>query len=243
MLSTAAGCASHNQHLPWSRACSFRGLAPTIFLGLSFCAASACAFEGTLLRRPLPLLSWKSARTRFFRGLPKGEQMSQLFRIKPPQLHSKDCLQLWFPPRYNHADKTGQLYVSFIGLRLTKTSLTLINRTRLIYIGMAFIIGSNPLHTNLFPILYAFSLFLSEFHSVILFNGNFCEPGRARFAEKKMEFPSQVVSKTYSTLFSAKFGSFSNSFRGRVSINVRNEPVQEMFYVVKCETRIEVQSL
>jgi len=67
---------------------------------------------------------------------------------------------------------------------------------------------------HLFPILI-FSLFLRKFHSVKPFNGNFCEPGRARFAEEKMEFPSQVVSKTYSILFSAKFGPFSNSFRGR----------------------------
>jgi hypothetical protein len=29
-----------------------------------------------------------------------------------------------------------------------------------------------------------------------------------------MEFPSQVVSKTYSMLFSAKFGPFLNPFRG-----------------------------
>jgi len=41
---------------------------------------------------------------------------------------------------------------------------------------------------NLFPNLYAFPLFLTKFHSVNPFNGNFCEPGRARFAEEKMEF-------------------------------------------------------
>ena len=38
---------------------------------------------------------------------------------------------------------------------------------------------------------YAFSLFLRKFHSVNPFDGNFWEPGQARFAEKKMEFPSQ----------------------------------------------------
>jgi len=53
------------------------------------------------------------------------------------------------------------------------------------------------------------------------FNGNFCELGRARFAEKRMEFPSHVVSKTYSILFSANFGPFSNPFRGRASAYVR----------------------
>jgi len=40
-----------------------------------------------------------------------------------------------------------------------------------------------------------------------------------------MEFPSQVVSKTYSILFSAKFGPFSNPFRGRASA-VRDEREQ-----------------
>ena len=55
----------------------------------------------------------------------------------------------------------------------------------------------------------------------------------------KMEFPSQVVSKKYSTLFSAKFGPFrtrSGAMCRPCTINVRNEPVQEMFCVVKCET-------
>jgi len=44
-------------------------------------------------------------------------------------------------------------------------------------------------------IRYTFSLFLRKFHSVKPFNGNFCEQGRAQFAEKKIEFSSQVVSK------------------------------------------------
>jgi len=61
------------------------------------------------------------------------------------------------------------------------------------------------------------SLFQRKFHSVNPFygHGNCCEPGRARFAEEKIEFPSQVVSKTCSILFSAEFGPFSNPFRGR----------------------------
>ena len=67
----------------------------------------------------------------------------------------------------------------------------------------------------IFPILICFPLFLRKFHSVKLFNGNFCEPDRARFNEKKMDFPSQDVSKRYSILFSAKFELFSNPFRGR----------------------------
>jgi len=46
------------------------------------------------------------------------------------------------------------------------------------------------------------------------FNGNFGESGRARFAEEKMEFPSQVVSKTFSILFSAKIKPFSNPLNG-----------------------------
>jgi len=59
-----------------------------------------------------------------------------------------------------------------------------------------------PPHNQIYSrFWYAFSLFLRKFHSVNPFNGNFCELGRARFAEKKMEFPSQVVSKTYSILF------------------------------------------
>jgi len=72
--------------------------------------------------------------------------------------------------------------------------------------------SSNDIYSRFW---YAFSLFLRKFHSAKPFNNNFCEPGRARFAEKDMEFPSQVVSKTYSILFSAKFGPFSNPFRGR----------------------------
>jgi len=61
---------------------------------------------------------------------------------------------------------------------------------------------------------YAFSLFLRTFHSGKPLNG-FCRPGRAQFAEETMEIPSQVVSKTFSILFSVKFGPFSNTFRGR----------------------------
>jgi len=56
-----------------------------------------------------------------------------------------------------------------------------------------------------------------------------------------MEFASQVVSKTFSIPFSAKFGPFSNPFRGRASavhdeMSVWNEPVHDMACVVKCGT-------
>jgi len=44
-------------------------------------------------------------------------------------------------------------------------------------------------------IWYAFSLFLRKFHSVNLFKGNVCKPGRARFAEKKMEFHLRMSAK------------------------------------------------
>jgi len=54
-------------------------------------------------------------------------------------------------------------------------------------------------------------------------------PFRARFApnfaEKKMEFPSQVVSKTYSILFWVKFWPFSNPCRG-TSGAVHNESAE-----------------
>jgi len=53
--------------------------------------------------------------------------------------------------------------------------------------------------------------------SVKPLNGNFCKLGRAGSLRKKMEFSSQVVSRTYSILFSAKFGPFSNPLRGRPS--------------------------
>jgi len=56
-----------------------------------------------------------------------------------------------------------------------------------------------------------FLLYLRKFHPVNLFNGNFCEPGRAPFAEEKLEFLSQVVSK--SNLFC--FLPISNPFRIR----------------------------
>ena len=80
------------------------------------------------------------------------------------------------------------------------------------------ILGRPPPHNQIYSrFWYAFSLFLRRFHSVKPFNGNFRELGRAWFAEIKMEFPSHVVSKTYSILFSAKFGPFSNPFRRRAS--------------------------
>ena len=97
-----------------------------------------------------------------------------------------------------------------------------------------------PPHNQIYSrFWYAFSLFLSEFHSVNPFNGNFCEPSRARFAEKKMEFPSQVSAKRTLLYFrpnSDLFWTRSGAVCRPCTINVRNEPVQEMFCVVKCET-------
>ena len=49
-------------------------------------------------------------------------------------------------------------------------------------------------------------------------DGNFCEPVRTRFAEEKIQIPSQVVSKTYSILLLTKF-----RFRSR-SGAVHDEP-------------------
>jgi len=48
---------------------------------------------------------------------------------------------------------------------------------------------------------------LRKSYFVTLFYGNFCEPGRAQFAdpEENMGSPSQVVSRTCSILFSARF--------------------------------------
>jgi len=88
-----------------------------------------------------------------------------------------------------------------------------------------------PPNQNYSQIWYALSLFLRKFHSVNTFNCNFCELGRARFAEKKMEFPSQDVSKTCSILFSAKFGPFSKPFRG-----LARWTCHDMTCVVKHET-------
>jgi len=85
------------------------------------------------------------------------------------------------------------------------------------------IISVDQIHSSLPPppnviysrFWYPFSWSLRKFHPIKTFHGNFCEPGLAWFNEKKMEFPSQDVSKRYSILFSAKFKQFSNPFRGR----------------------------
>jgi len=46
--------------------------------------------------------------------------------------------------------------------------------------------GTNPsTQSNLFPIRYAFSLFLRKFHFVNPVNGNFCDPGRACSTSQK----------------------------------------------------------
>ena len=70
--------------------------------------------------------------------------------------------------------------------------------------------------SKLFPILIRFFLIPKEIPFGKTIFGNFCELGRAG-SLIKTEFPSQVVSKTYSILFSAKLGPFSNPFRSRAS--------------------------
>lgn len=57
-----------------------------------------CVAPYLFCRIPFKILSWKSARTRFFRGLPKGEQMFQLFRIKPPPSIQRTAFSSGFLP-------------------------------------------------------------------------------------------------------------------------------------------------
>ena len=64
---------------------------------------------------------------------------------------------------------------------------------------------------------FAFSLSPRKFHSLNIFNSNFCESGRAWFAEKIMEFPSRVVSKTNSILFSARSAVYDERAEGTSS--------------------------
>jgi len=66
-----------------------------------------------------------------------------------------------------------------------------------------------PPHSQIYSCFwYAFSLFLRKFHFVNPFNGNFCSPGRAQFAEEKMEFPSQVAAKRILFYFQPKSDRF-----------------------------------
>jgi len=62
------------------------------------------------------------------------------------------------------------------------------------------------------------------------------EKGRERFAEEKTEFPSQVVSKSYVLLFSAKFEPVFEPVQGPCTMSVQNEPLPDMACVVKRET-------
>jgi len=103
-----------------------------------------------------------------------------------------------------------------IGVRIISTTIELVDRIRNIKLNASHNDWPLPLaHNQIYSrFWYAFSLFLRKFHSVNPFNGNFCKPGQAPFAEEKMDLPWQVVSKTYSMLLSAKFGLFSNPFRG-----------------------------
>ena len=94
-----------------------------------------------------------------------------------------------------------------------------------------------PPHNQIYSrFWYAFSLSLSEFHSVNPFNGNFCEPGRAQFAEEKMEFS---VSGCQQNVFYSIFSQIQTVFepvQGPGTVNVRNEPVHDMACVEKYET-------
>jgi len=89
--------------------------------------------------------------------------------------------------------------------------------------------------SNLFPILICFFLIPRNFP----FLSNYCELSRAWFVEKKMELPSQDVSKTILLYFlpnSDLFRIRSGAVRRPCTKNVWNEPVQEMLCVVKRET-------
>ena len=85
---------------------------------------------------------------------------------------------------------------------------------------------------------YAFSLFLRKFHSVNPFNGNFCELGRAGSLRKRLNFHLRLSAKRTLLYFRPNLDLFrtrSGAVCRPCTINVRNEPVQEMFCVVKCE--------
>ena len=79
----------------------------------------------------------------------------------------------------------------------------------------------NQIHSRIW---YAFSLFFRKFYSVNPFDDNFCESGRAQFAEKKMNFP---ISGCRQNVFYFTFSN-SNSFR-TLSGAVHDERVKWTF--------------
>jgi len=85
-------------------------------------------------------------------------------------------------------------------------------------LGFPFPFLSPPPHNQIYSrFWYALSLFLSEFHSVNPFNGNFCEPGRAGSLRKRWNFHFRLSAKRTLLYFRPNSDLLSNSFRGRVS--------------------------
>jgi len=97
-----------------------------------------------------------------------------------------------------------------------------------------------PSHNQIYSrFWYAFSLFLWKFRSVNPLNGNFCELGRAGSLRKRWNFYLRLSAKHILLYFrpnSDLFRTRSGAVRRPCMINVRNEPVQEIFCVVKLET-------
>ena len=101
-------------------------------------------------------------------------------------------------------------------------------------------VTSPPPHNQIYcRFWYAFSLFLWKFQSVNPFNGNFCELGRAGSLRKRWNFHLRLWAKRILLYFlpnSDLFRTRSGAARRPCTINTRNAPVQEIFYVVKLET-------
>jgi len=94
-----------------------------------------------------------------------------------------------------------------------------------------------PLHTIKFipdsDMLFPYSKnVLRKFHSAKLFNGNFCELGRAGSLRKRWNFHLRLSAKRILFYFrpnSDRFRTRSVAVRRPCTMNVRIEPVQEMF--------------
>jgi len=97
-----------------------------------------------------------------------------------------------------------------------------------------------PLHNQIYSrFWYAFSLFLRKFHSINPFNSNICELGRAGSLRKRWNFHVRLSAKRILSYFQPNADHFrtrSGVMRWLCTMNVRNEPVQEMFCVVKNDT-------
>jgi len=85
-----------------------------------------------------------------------------------------------------------------------------------------------PPHNQIYSrFWYAFSLFLRNFYSIKPFNGNFCELGRAGSLRKRWNFHLRLYFRPNSDRFRTRSG----AVRRPCTMNVRNEPVQEIFRV------------